>query len=317
MWLIGIKPLSLVWHYLEPPIPTVFEKDLNDWIESMAWTIAKEISEVEEYRKAFIKETKEEYTPEDEEEYKEEDEYEEDEYEYEENEEDEEDEEEYETQSEDDQNSIHRVSWKIHEIAHDIAKSIENKYIQSKFLLIARGDFRIGKTSCLVKDFSGFVDFGYEAASEIRNKAIEILVQYIPQGKKIEVPRSLRNPNFEKTLDPPIPAMLENVLKDWIIWIPRAIAGKISDGEIYENTEQTIKELLAFEIEKILDRFANLGSKYVAVTTCGRSGNCEGDCRIMTVKEFIDKLYKSAYFSTLEALNKRNINLQILNIFYE
>jgi hypothetical protein len=265
----------------------VFEKDLQEWIESVAWHIAKEISEIEEYREKYLREMEEEK---------------------------------YKDQSKyvNDQNRKKEVFKLIYELAYKIAKDLEDKYMKSKFLLVVQGEFKIGeKMPCFVMEFSRIYDFGWEVAPKIRSKASEILSQHLPQGREIEIPKSLMNPNLENTLDPPIPAIFKPALEDWIIWIPRAIVRKISEGEVYENTEQTMRELLSFEIEKILDELAKLGSQYVAVTSCEYFGYCKGECWIMTIKEFIDKLYKSAYLNTLKALNKKDISYQILDIFYK
>jgi hypothetical protein len=193
----------------------------------------------------------------------------------------------------------------IFEETSKVMKEFERKFPENLRLVIVKGRFGIGEKRCIVTDV---ISFSTDALIDVGRKVFRTLVDSVNGKTEIRrlKERSAKT-NLEYTLEQYIPALGKKDLEEWSYEISTRIVEKIYSGEWnLENTRQIAKELLSEEIEKILRRLEELGNRYITIVDklWESAATREENCQILTVSDFLDKLYKLSYNNILQTLNR-------------
>jgi hypothetical protein len=187
--------------------------------------------------------------------------------------------------------------------AIDEASRFEQIVPDEMHMVIAEGSFGAGKRACTVTNAYKFSSLVY---SNLWDKVRENNVD--EHIKLDELLRKLDETNFEHTLRQYIPAIFKD---DWIDWVERFPEEIVEEVYITlfnhkYDAREVAKEIISDEIDEILKQLDKSGSVYVSIVEAASNKYGETTCQIITVAEFVERLYKAAYNSTINFLTRHD-----------
>ncbi len=198
-------------------------------------------------------------------------------------------------------------NYALEEIAEEAAEreieKIDEKIIGYRHVVLVEGKFGTGERQGSLEDISDIIDSLWKGLTiEIWNA----LREGIWTRGEIERIDKQGKTNFERTLSNYIPSIFEDDLSDWEEEFPNYIVYRVTRGELsWGSPERMIKEEIRNKIDRIAEELENLNSRYVNIVEGEYSLHKTATCQIITVTEFIDRLYKTAYDRSLEILAEK------------
>lgn len=245
----GINVGIVLWKIINPTI-TVFEGDMEEWLDIVAKELAIKASEKVGKRRSYYSELK------------------------------------------------GAVRWAFGTVIYSIRERIYTYMVRN--IVIMEGKFGMGERAARVVTKTTFFSDLDEAIEE---RALRVLLESVETGKEIEKPeKSSEDTYFEYTLNRYIPTIFTPVLKLWQIELSMGIAKKLLKMG-YEGMAAKVKakEILTLAMERTVEVLERVGAEYVNIVSNEASAETLTG-KLITVSEFIDKLYKLVYGKIFELL---------------
>jgi hypothetical protein len=206
-----------------------------------------------------------------------------------------------------------------------VAQEIDRIYDGFRYhlhVVVAEGDLTPGKKRCTVMDFLKFMDIlfrklydesrikVYEGEWEVVEEEDSEKAGLTKSWEKVSEEEELEDweegsfkTRFEETLISYVPAIFEEDIQEFVVVLSRVIVRGIIEKRVSEeDIPFYIKDEVSEKIYEIVEILEKLGSKYLNVIE-GKFDTGTLNCRIVSVDEFIERLYRSTFRYTTYILD--------------
>jgi len=192
---------------------------------------------------------------------------------------------------------LKRMAEKAAEMEVSRIKDKIDEIVGDKYIVLAEGSFGTGERYCSVEYVSDVIDSLW---NELTVEILRALADGVWTKKEISNQGETR---FEYTLRNYIPAIFKNDLSEWEEDAPNYIVYRILKGELnWDSPEQMIREEVSNRIDRIVEELTDLNIKYINLVGDVHPMHRTATCQIVSIAEFVDRLYKIAYSKSLEIL---------------